>query len=62
MKCVDCHTELTTNEREYYEFRCEICEDQLFHRIQNWREGGEDVHLNLMFNRGKNNEGEHIVH
>ena len=57
MKCVDCQEELTENEYMHYEFRCEICEDQLFHRIQAWREGGQDNELSLMFGRG-----DHVVH
>ena len=52
MKCVDCGEDLTKIERTYYEFRCEICEDQLHHRIQGWRKGGHDEHLSLMFKRG----------
>jgi len=52
MKCVDCGEDLTKIERTYYEFRCEICEDQLHHRIQDWRKGGHDEHLSLMFKRG----------
>lgn len=52
MKCVDCGEELTDIERDFYEFRCEICEDQLFHRIQAWRKGGHDEQLSMMFDRG----------
>ena len=57
-KCIDCSDVLTELEREYYEFRCELCESAMYHRIQDWRGGKSDLQLDVMFSRKEN----HSVH
>lgn len=40
--CSDCDALLTTQEVEFYEYRCEKCEQQWLSRIEAWRTGAED--------------------
>lgn len=49
--CADCDQELTQEEKDTYRFRCEICEDILYYRLKNWRQGKLDMQFDLMFDR-----------
>lgn len=47
--CCACFSPLTSEERNYYESRCEACEEKLLERIDNWRLGHPDLELDRMF-------------
>lgn len=46
--CCSCFTALTSDERNYYESRCEACETKLLERIERWRAGHPDPELDKM--------------
>lgn len=47
--CRDCGEEMTQEEAEMYEYRCETCERAFFIRVEAWRHGGDDPELDRMF-------------
>lgn len=49
MRCRDCQCELTAEEAQYYEDRCEECEVEWHLRMEAWRAGGTDPELDQMY-------------
>jgi hypothetical protein len=47
--CNSCEVELTAEEHEYYDDRCEACERAWSHRIDIWRKGGHDPVLDDLY-------------
>lgn len=47
--CVACFKLLTDEERHYYEYRCEACEQKFSARLAYWRQGGADTELDALF-------------
>lgn len=47
--CGVCARRLTTEESEYYGFRCEQCERDWHDRIQAWRGGAPDDELDRLY-------------
>ena len=48
--CFDCRTELTAQEIEDHEIRCERCDTKLYERILSWRNGAKDAELEKILN------------
>jgi len=53
--CADCGNVMTEEEKHYYEYRCEGCEQIWYERLQDWRAGGSDPELDEMFSEPKPN-------
>lgn len=47
--CNTCFDELTAEEHQYYDDRCEKCERLWHERVQRWRSGGKDDVLDEIF-------------
>lgn len=48
-RCIECGDDLTRDEKQFYEVRCEYCEGLWFERMEAWRRGGKDPELDTMF-------------
>lgn len=47
--CRDCAVVLTSEEIEFYEYRCEPCERVFSERLCAWRHGAHDPEIDEMF-------------
>mgnify|MGYP003623618181 CR=1 FL=1 len=47
--CIDCAITLTDEEKHYYEYRCEDCEQTCMRRLDAWMKGGEDTTLDALY-------------
>jgi len=47
--CKECGIKLTKEEMKYYDYRCEVCEDRYFNKIEAWLRGAFYPELDELF-------------
>jgi len=51
--CRECHLQLTDEEIKYYGTRCEVCETDWHHDINDWKCGGSNEKFDIIYTKHK---------